>query len=87
MKGINTKIQIAHGNGSEEDFIEKVEYEKNHQDEVGSLSSPDKIHDSDEDNLRKKTVFSSMLDPEAVLAEKEKKRTDKKKLIEAMNIR
>lgn len=30
MKGINTRIQIAHGNRSEDadDFIEKVEFEK-----------------------------------------------------------
>jgi len=43
MKGINTRIQIAHGNRSEEDFIEKVEHEKRlqEQDDVGSLQSPD----------------------------------------------
>ena len=96
MKDIKTRIQIVNRKQSEDDFIEKVEQEKreNDEEEVRSLQSPDRRaaeSGSEEEESgqppKKKTIFSTMLDPEAALAEKERKKEDKRRIVQEMRIR
>lgn len=97
MKDIKTRIQIVNRKQSEDDFIEKVEQEKREneeEEEVRSLQSPDRRaadsgSEAEESGqpAKKKTIFSTMLDPEAALAEKERKKEDKRRLVQEMRIR